>query len=279
MRLADATGLPFDTEMVPRRIVSLVPSLTEALFALGAGGRVVGVTRFCEEPAEAVARLPKAGGTKNPDIAAIVALAPDFVVASSEENRAGDVAALRAAGLPVFVTYYETVQRAVDGIRDLAALVGVDADGCRWLEDARGAAGSLTARRVRPVRYFCPIWRRPYMTARHDTYMSDLLALAGGEDALAAAGPLHYNAVELRCAMAAAPEIILLPDEPYRFTAAHLADFAPFRDAPAVAQGQVRLVDGKALTWYGPRMVDALRGFAALFDAARDGAGGAGHAA
>lgn len=277
MQIRDATGVSFATGAAPCRIVSLVPSLTEALFALGAGCRVAGVTRFCEQPAEDVAALPKVGGTKNPDLARVLSLLPDLVIASSEENRAEDVAALRTAGLPVFVTHYASVQDALSGIRDLAALAG--ADGAIWLDDAQRTMATLRAHPRRPVRYFCPIWRRPYMTARRDTYMADLLAVAGGEDALAGDGPLHYNAVALDDAMRAAPEIVLLPDEPYRFAARHRADFAPFVDVPAVAHRQIHLVDGKALTWYGPRIGPALRVFAALFDGARAAAGGAGHAA
>ncbi len=260
----DATGAELRLSRAPRRIVSLVPSLTEALFALGAGERVAGVTRFCEEPAAAVATLPQVGGTKTPDLAAILSLAPDLVIASSEENREADVAALRATGLAVFVTHYPTVAAALNGIELIARLLGVQADGVGWLAEARGAAAACAARRGEPVPYFCPIWRRPYMVARRDTYMADLLALAGGVSAFPDAGPAHYFAVDLADLPAAAPEVMLLPDEPYPFAARHLADFAPYGGVPAVANGRMHLVDGKALTWYGPRIAAALQLFAAL---------------
>ena len=97
----------------PRRIVSLVPSLTEALFALELGERVVGVTGWCIHPAEAVARVPKVGGTKDTDVDAVVALAPDLVIANHEENTRRTVDALRRAGLEVWVTYPRTVVRGV----------------------------------------------------------------------------------------------------------------------------------------------------------------------
>ncbi|HZQ37012.1 MAG TPA: helical backbone metal receptor [Dehalococcoidia bacterium] len=260
----DASGVALRLARPPRRVVSLVPSLTEALFALGAGEPVAGVTRYCEEPAEAVAALPKVGGTKNPDLAAIAALAPDLVIASSEENREADVAALRASGLTVFVTHYPTVTAALDGIERLARILAVDPSGIEWLEAARAAVAECAARRERPVRYFCPIWRRPYMVARRDTYMADLLALAGGTSAFPEHGPAHYFTVELDGLPAAAPEVILLPDEPYRFGPRHLAEFAPFAGVPAVAHGRIHLVDGKALTWYGPRIAPALRLFSNL---------------
>ncbi len=260
----DASGVELRLARPPRRIVSLVPSLTEALFAFGAGELVAGVTRYCEEPAEAVEALPKVGGTKNPDLATIAALAPDLVIASSEENREADVAALRAAGLTVCVTHYPTVVAALDGIEQLACIVGIDPGGIAWLAGARAQVAECAARRGRPVRYFCPIWRRPYMVARRDTYMADLLALAGGRSAFPEHGPAHYFAVELADLPAAAPDVILLPDEPYRFGPRHLAEFAPFVGVPAVAQGRIHLVDGKALTWYGPRIAAALRLFSEL---------------
>ncbi|HLZ70134.1 MAG TPA: helical backbone metal receptor, partial [Dehalococcoidia bacterium] len=166
MNAIDASGVALSLPRPPRRIVSLVPSLTEALFAFGAGERVAGVTRFCEEPAAAVALLPKVGGTKTPDLAAIAALHPDLVIASSEENRREDVAALRQAGLAVFVTHYATVAAALDGLALLAGMVGADPGSIDWLTEAREVAAACTARRGEPVRYFCPIWRRPYMVAR-----------------------------------------------------------------------------------------------------------------
>jgi ABC-type Fe3+-hydroxamate transport system substrate-binding protein len=106
------------------------------------------------------------------------------------------------------------------------------------------------------------------MVARRDTYMADLLALAGGESAFADAGPAHYFAIELEGLQGAAPEVILLPDEPYPFAERHLADFVPYAAVPAVANGRIHLTDGKALTWYGPRIAGALRLFSRLL---RDG--------
>jgi ABC-type Fe3+-hydroxamate transport system substrate-binding protein len=264
----DATGTRVQIAAPPRRIVSLVPSLTETLFALGLGERVVGVTRYCVEPAAQVAALPKLGGTKNPDIAGIITLQPELVIASSEENRAEDVEALRRAELNVFVTRYETVKAANAGIAALAALLGAEAEP-DWLRDARGVVAAALQRSAAPVPYFCPIWRRPYMVARNDTYMADLLRLAGGRNAVGCDGAEHYNAVELQVLRTANPAVILLPDEPYPFAPKHLADLAPYAEVDAVARGRIHFVDGKALTWYGPRTSAALRSFAALFDTAR----------
>ena len=131
MQIADDMGFRVELERPPSRIVSLVPSWTETLFALGFNSEVVGVTKFCVEPVAAVASIPKVGGTKNPDIAAIVKLEPELVIANAEENRREDVERLRAADIPVFTTYPRTVPGAVESILRLGRVLSREAAGCR----------------------------------------------------------------------------------------------------------------------------------------------------
>jgi ABC-type Fe3+-hydroxamate transport system substrate-binding protein len=255
----------------PRRIVCLVPSLTETLFAIGAGADVVGVTRYCEEPAAAVAPLPKLGGTKNPDLAAVRALAPDLVIMNAEENRREDFAALAAAGLTVFVTEPKTVMDGLRVIDTLGTITGRDA-GATLASAQRASldrivdAGGTT----RSVRYFCPIWRKPWMAFNADTYAHDLLRTAGGEN-VCASGADRYPVVTLEQIAAAAPEVVLLPDEPYAFGEKDRAALAPLAATPALRGGHVYFVDGKALSWYGPRIADGVARFAAIFSDARGG--------
>ena len=248
----------------------MVPSLTETLFAIGAGARVVAVTRYCEEPVADVAVLPKVGGTKNPDLVAIRALAPELVIMNAEENRHEDFEALSAAGLAVFVTEPKTI---ADGVRVIARLGEIV--GCR--EQGRALAAEQEAR-VRaimapdigrtPVRYFCPIWRKPWMTFNADTYAHDMLRAAGGEN-VCAQERARYPTVTLEAIAVRAPEIVLLPDEPYAFTEQDRPALAPLAETPALRDRHVHFVDGKALSWYGPRIADGLARFAALFAAAR----------
>src|SRR5262245_35702971 len=199
-----------------RRIVSLVPSLTEALFELGLGRRVVGVTDWCVHPAAAVAPLPKVGGTKNPSIARVLELRPDLVIANREENRARDVERLRAAGVPVWVTYPRTVADGVALVRELAEL-GAPAERARPLIGAleRALAGARAAAPARPTRVFCPIWKRPWMAVGADTYADDLLSLCGGHNVFRDRSERRYPIVSDQEIAAARPEVILLPDEPY----------------------------------------------------------------
>jgi ABC-type Fe3+-hydroxamate transport system substrate-binding protein len=241
-----------------RRIVSLVPSLTESLFALGLGERVVGVTEWCVHPADAVAGLPRVGGTKDTDTGAVVALAPDLVLANREENTRRTVERLRAAGLRVWVTYPRSVREGARLLRELAAL-GADRDTLsRVVEPVEAAVAEAEARRpARGVRVFCPVWRDPWLAVGADTYIHDLLRLCGGENVFAGHAERRYPRVDLGEVVAAAPEVVLLPDEPYRFGPGDAAELARL-ELPATRAGRIHLVDGTLVSWYGPRILPAI---------------------
>jgi ABC-type Fe3+-hydroxamate transport system substrate-binding protein len=243
-----------------RRIVSLIPSITEILFAIGAGERVVGCTIYCTEPAEGVATKTRVGGEKNPKLELIRDLGADLVIANVEENVREHVETLRAWGIAVHVTYPRTVAEGIRLVGELGELLEAGSR-AREIETALRARHDevrAAAAGRRPRRVFCPIWRRPYMTINRDTYVHDMLAVAGGENVFASAAK-RYPEVTLEEVAAAAPEVVLLPDEPYRFRAVHRGDFAAYPGMPAVRDGRLPLVDGKLLSWYGPRIAEALR--------------------
>jgi len=260
------------------RIVSLVPSLTEALFELGLGPRVVGITDWCIHPAAEVADLPKVGGTKNPAIQRVLELSPDLVIANQEENRERDVERLRAAGIPVWVTYPRTVAEGVALVRELARL-GAPAERAqpliRELEAALERARAAVP--ARPTRVFCPIWKRPWMAVGADTYADDLLALCGGENVFRASlaqraqgerrpsggSERRYPIVSDAEIAAARPEVILLPDEPYAFDARDVAELGALA-TPAAAAGRIHCIDGTLVSWYGPRIARAIAEVTAL---------------
>jgi len=212
-----------------------------------------------------VASKPKVGREKDPDVETIRALAPDLVVANMEENRRDVVEQLRAWEIPVWVTFPRTVLDGIRLIRELGEVTGTVREAeraaapleARYRETAAGTAAR------RPVRVFCPIWRGPYMTINRDTYVHDMLAVCGGLNVFADR-PERYPVVTLADVAAAAPEVVLLPDEPYRFRPAHLPDFEAFPAIPAVAARRLRFVDGKLLSWYGPRIGEALARLPAL---------------
>lgn len=253
-----------------QRIVSLVPSWTESLFALGLGDRVVGVTQWCVYPVDGVAGLPKLGGTKNPDVSAIIALCPDLVIANHEENMRRDVLRLEAAGVPVLVTDARTVRQGVAELRALADLGAGDAALARVLgpvEQALAEAERVLAALARPTPVFCPIWRDPWMSVGGGTYAGDLLRLCGGRNVFADHGDRRYPRVRLDEVVDAAPEVVLLPDEPYAFGPADVEALRALA-LPAGRNGRILCIDGTLVSWYGPRIaraIDRLRALLAPF--------------
>jgi ABC-type Fe3+-hydroxamate transport system substrate-binding protein len=221
-------------------VVSLVPSLTEAV-AVTAPGLLVGATAWCTHPADL--DVVRVKGTKNPDVDTIGRLRPDLVLANVEENREPDLEALRAAGLAVWVTDVRTVDGAFTSLARVVNACGLRRPA--WIDEAASAWAA-----VRPFeprrRAVVPIWRRPWMAVGSDTFTGAVLARLGVDNVLAGS-PDRYP----RIAPDELPDVdlVVLPDEPYRFT----ADDGPeaFPGVPAA------LVSGRHLTWYGPSMVEA----------------------
>jgi len=240
---ADDLGTPVALPRPPRRVVSLVPSLTESL-ASTAPGLLAGATDYCTHPPGL--DLPRVGGSKYPDLDRVRALAPDLVLANAEENRPSDVDALRADGIAVWVTAPGTLAAAFTSLRRMLAACGLDPP--PWLDAARQAWASSydgsPARRTAVV----PIWRRPWMVLGWDTFAGDVLGQLGIGNAYAVAAD-RYPSVRLDELRGAAADLVVLPDEPY--------PFGP-DDGPAEFGGRaVALVSGRHLTWYGPSLVEA----------------------
>ncbi len=262
--LIDALGRSIELSAAPQRIVSLVPSLTEYLFEIGAGARVVGITDYCMSPAEHLTNMPRVGGTKNPGRARIRALQPDLVLASKEENRQHDIGSLEADGIPVYVTNIESVAGAVEQLAVLADILEVGSAAAVLLDRLREALDQEheTSGRYRP-RTLAFIWRDPWMAIGRQTYAADLLRICGADNpAIQLVG--RYPRAALAAFMRLDPEIILLPDEPYHFSSDDQTAFASFGPVAAVRTGRIYLCDGQLLTWYGSRTVEALRVFRAL---------------
>ena len=270
----------------PRRVVSLVPSVTESLFDLSLGDRLVAITDYCIYPREGVAGLPRIGGTKNPDVKRIIELAPDLVIANQEENRKEDVLALEAAGVPVWVTFPHTVADAFNLLWSIMHIFDepVMVPRVRLMEQTMDWIWRISERKLEdnPCRVFVPIWLDPLMTFNADTYAHDLLRVCGAVNVFADRDrqyPLkadlgqgeslpendpaiigrdkRYPRVTMEEVEAAQPDMILLPSEPFAFTQEHVALFAGL-DVPAARHGQISLVDGSLLTWHGTRLAYAL---------------------
>jgi ABC-type hemin transport system substrate-binding protein len=275
----------FPEGLAPQRIVSLVPSWTEALFALGLGDRVVGRTEWCTQPLGLDGAVETIGGTKTVDVAAVAALRPDLVIANKEENRRRHIEALEGQhGIRVWLTYPQTVAAGVEDFAAMARLIAGEGEGegegGRALQQvvmpsawaviaAEEAARSLPAEHRPSV--FCPIWREPWMAVGSGTYADDMIALCGGrnafaagwagEDAAAGKAEKRYPKLSLDMIVAAAPDVVLLPDEPYVFGEADREELLAL-PIPAARSGRIHLVAGSLLTWYGPQVkcaIDTIR--------------------
>ncbi len=247
MTLLDDLGASVPLAGPVRRVVSLVPSLTEAL-AASCPDLLVGATDWCTHPADLGERgVARVRGTKNPDLEAVAALRPDLVVANKEENRELDVRRLRARGVAVWVTDIVTVPGSIASMRRLLRDgVGLGEDP-GWLTAAEEAwSGPVPAPTARVV---VPIWRDPWMVVGRPTFTADLLARLGLE-VVTAGVEGRYPTVEVDVLDdPAVADVVLLPDEPYVFT----EDDGP----EAFSHLPTRPVSGRLLTWYGPALVDS----------------------
>lgn len=251
------------------RVVSLVPSLTEAV-ALTVPEILVGATDYCVHPAGL--EVARVGGSKYPDLAGILALKPDIVLMNVEENRLSDAEALEAASVPIYRTYPLTVDDALRELGEMLAFLGVASDP-PWLTAARAAWAALPgscapeaatgsggsgdagdsgdsgdAALGAQLRAVIPVWRKPWIVLGRDTFAGDVLRRLGignvfGDD------PERYPRPKLEEILAREPELIVLPDEPYLFT----KDDGP-QHFPGTGHA---FVSGRHLTWYGPSLAEA----------------------
>lgn len=223
-----------------QRVVSLVPSLTEALAATRPGA-LLGATEWCTQPPDL--DVVRVRGTKNPDLKMIEWLRPDLVIANQEENRKLDVRRLRDAGIPVWVTRIQTVDEAFTSMRAMFGALGWAAPGWLAAAEAGWAPCGTDGRRVAVC-----IWRDPWMVVGSQTFTGDVLARLGLVNVFGDSAE-RYPHVSVEQILAARPDLIVLPDEPYVFT----ADDGP----EAFAGANTRLVEGRSLTWYGPSLLTA----------------------
>jgi iron complex transport system substrate-binding protein len=259
VKFTDIRGRRLILEAPPRRIVSLVPSTTETLFALGVGQRVVGRTRFCVHPTDQVADVPIIGGPKDPQIERLRALAPDLVLANAEENRAEDIAALETF-TPVHVTFPRTVAQAIADLRTLGAISGQverAEEIAVAIEEELARLRALAAQRE-PFRFAYLVWRQPFITVNRDTYIHDLLASGGGINVFADELE-RYPRTSAQEIFGREPDLLFLPSEPYPFDQEHRDELLGQCGDPDRWRGQILLVDGEMFSWHGARTREGLR--------------------
>lgn len=219
----------------------MVPSLTEAV-ATTARDLLVGVTDWCTHPHDL--DLPRVGGSKYPDLDKVLGCRPDLVLANAEENRKEDVDALRQRGIAVWVTYPRSLDAAFTTLDNLFQALGVVRPA--WLDAAVSTWSPSSAGPVR--RAVVPVWRKPWVVLGRSTFAGDLLRRLGVDNIFVDAAE-RYPRPTVEQILVRRPELIVLPDEPYRFTA---------QDGPEAFPGiPSALVSGRYLSWYGPSLVEA----------------------
>jgi ABC-type hemin transport system substrate-binding protein len=228
------------------------------------------VTDYCTHPPEAVATLPKIGGTKDPNLNAIQELFPDLIIANDEENRREDFSWLVEHQLPVYVTAPRTVADGIAMIERLGPVLGCQEISARMVSSLRATYERVITEgaHLPRLRVFCPIWRKPWMAFNTDTYADDMLWCCGGENIFRTKSD-RYFATTLEEVAVGAPQVVLLPSEPYPFATKHFAHLKPLADTPAGRGGHFYCIDGMALCWYGPRIADGLNQLSRLFSYVR----------
>ena len=247
------------------RIVSLCPSLTELVFDLGLGDDLVGLTRFCVHPADKVGGVEQVGGTKDPDIARIIALAPDVVLLNEEENRIEDAEALRSEGLLLHASFPKTAADTAEMVRSIGDRLSSRDAAERIARDIEERAARAAASAGDAVRWAYLIWRKPWMAVGAGTFAHDLLCLGGGENVFGDAAE-RYPRVSPEELALRDPGLVLLCTEPFPFECAHADELA---EATGLPRRRFVIADGEYLSWHGSRTPDGIDYAAALIAEAR----------
>ncbi|MBO6792910.1 MAG: ABC transporter substrate-binding protein [Balneolaceae bacterium] len=234
---------------MPKRIISLVPSLTELLFDLGLMDGVIGRTRFCIHPAEKVQNVDIIGGTKNPRIDKIRDLKPDLVIANKEENRKEDVEAIQEFS-EVIVTDISTIEDALFAMHHIANRVNADEKGTKLIEQILSILPEPNRFSEINAAYF--MWKDPWMSVGGDTYIHDVMQTFGLRNVFQDSE--RYPTITLDQLKSANPELILLSSEPYPFKEKHIAELKEI-----LPNSNIQLVDGEWFSWYGSRMLPSFK--------------------
>lgn len=241
----DQIGRNLNVNETPRRIISLVPSITELLYDLGLVGQIVGRTKFCIHPKEALKSIPNIGGTKTIHLDRIQELAPDLIIANKEENQKEQIEAL-AEKYPVWISDVPHFEGALAMIAGLGKVLRKESACHQIIQQSKALQLSLSTVKQQKAAYL--IWRNPYMTIGKDTYIHDLLRITGFDNVFSE--QTRYPLVTIEDMKAAHPDMILLSSEPFPFKEKHVKELAAhFPNIP------IQLVDGEAFSWYGTRFI------------------------
>lgn len=247
------------------RIVSLVPSTTETLFAIGAGKKIIGVTSFCIHPKAGVKTITKVGGTKTLKVDKIIKIKPDLVIANIEENVKSEIEELQSAELNVLLTHPITCEDSINHIKDLGDLTGREEAAQEIAREQEKFLKEMKNRSKKHKSVLYLIWKNPYMTINKNTYIHSLIEAAGGINVTANAKD-RYPKITFKEIEILNPEVILLPSEPYDFKEDDMQEFLKNKKLNASKAGNIFLINGEDTCWFGPRMKNGLISLTEIFN-------------
>ena len=253
------------------RIVSLVPSITESVCRLGMSKNIVGITDYCVRPAAPLENIPRIGGPKAPSIKKILALKPDLVLASDEENSRDDVIELLERGVEVRVARVRSVADAFRMMRFIADLSPECEKAHRYITELERTCDDTRKNAPRTaMRTACLLWRfgqedaRGFTTCSKNTYISDLISLMGGVNIFADLKQ-SYPKIKPADLEKRKPDLILLPTEPFYFRRRDVRELSETLNCPAARNRNIRVINGRLLVWYGTALLDGVKTLAPLF--------------
>ncbi|HKJ45847.1 MAG TPA: helical backbone metal receptor [Balneolales bacterium] len=232
-----------------QRIISLVPSLTELLFDLGMGGKLVGRTRFCVHPSTKITSIPIIGGTKNPRLDKIRAAKPDFIIANIEENRKEDISELEK-DFNVFLTNIATIEDALITIYQLGKELGTPGKAEKLITEINEVFEKRPKKEPLQTAYM--IWKNPWMSIGNDTYIHDVMSQWGLTNVFG--NKKRYPTFELEELNNMKPGLILLSSEPFPFKKKHIEDIVA-----VCPDTRIELINGEWFSWYGSRMLPSFK--------------------
>lgn len=255
--VADDLGRKVKVPIKIERVVSLAPNITENVFAVGAGEKLVGVTSFCNFPEEAK-KLPKVGDTMTPNLETVVALKPQLVLVSTDSQLEAFFGQMERQSIPVFVTDAKNFEDVLRNIKQIGDLLGVSANAERLTQDLQNRAATIESKikNEKPVRVFVQISREPLYTIGKTSFVTDLVRRAGGESVTANV-ETAYPKINRETALAAEPEAILLSFDESMGTGNSEPDEA-FKNSPAVKNYRVYKINGDLMTRPSARIVDLI---------------------
>ncbi len=247
MVFTDQTGRSLDVASYPQKIISCVPSQTELLADLGMDNRVVGITKFCVHPTEWRKEKTIIGGTKNLNLEKIDRLSPDFILANKEENDQSQIEWL-ASRFPTYVSDIRNLNQAIEMIQEVGRITSSLNQSTRIAENINSIFQPIESSGRTPSACYL-IWKNPWMTVNHDTFIHDMLCRQGFTNAFADRHDSRYPIIDEAELCEANPEILFLSSEPYPFKAQHMEELQQL-----LPEARIYLLNGEFLSWYGSRL-------------------------